>query len=97
LQIATNHSRQDGTLHYFELQQRKADEATQLRIARRGPIAYLIARRSITDAPEIIGRLNVGEADITPSSLSTLIHTGGEGRETIVQLKSLKIHAEQFK
>lgn len=85
-----------GGLRYNELKQLKADRVTQLRIARRGPVAYLIARKSPDDESEIIGRIEVGKAEVTPNSLRSLVHTGGAGQETIVRLKSMQIHAEQI-
>lgn len=97
LDVAVSIIRQDNSAQYFKLQQRVTDNATQLRIARRGPIAYLIAKRSNEDDPQIVGRLKVGESDVSRSSVRTLVHTGGEGRETIVRFKSLKLFATGFK
>ena len=69
LEIRITTSGHDGVLRYNELKHLKADRVTQLRIARRGPIAYLIARRSDTDKAEIVGRIEVGTADVSPDSL----------------------------
>jgi hypothetical protein len=97
LEIQMSTPGRNGGARYDELKHQRADEVTQLRIARRGPFAYLIARRSAEDEPKIFGRIKVGEADVPLDSLLVGVHTGGSGQETIVRFKSLTIHAEEFK
>jgi len=95
-EIRLTTSARNGGLRYDELKHLKADRVTQLRIARRGPVAYLIARRAETDEPQIVGRIAVGTADVSPDSLRALVHTGGAGQETAVRFISMQIHAEQI-
>jgi len=97
LEIQMNTSGRDRALRYDEMKHLKADEVTQLRIARRGRVACLIARRSPGDEPEILGQIEVGNADVPIGALFAGVHTGRAGQVTIVRLKSLKIHAEKFK
>lgn len=97
LEIQMNVPGRNGGARYEELKHQQADEVAQLRLARRGSIAYLIARRSAESEPEVFGRIEVGTAEIPRDSLAIGIHTGGSGQETMVRLKSMKIHAEQFK
>ena len=84
-------------IRYDELKHQPADEVTQLRLARRGSTAYLIARRSPGDKPEIFGTIEVGTADVPVNALTIGVHTGGADQETIARFKSIKIHAEEFK
>jgi hypothetical protein len=96
LEIRVTTAARDGGLRYDELKRLKADRVTQLRIARRGSFAYLIARRAPASEPEILGRIDVKTADVTPDSLRTLVHTGGTGQETVVRFKSMQIHADEI-
>lgn len=97
LEIQMNTPGRNGGARYEELKHQPADDVTQLRLARRGPFAYLIARRSEQAAQEIFGRVVVGTADVPLDSLGAAVHTGGSGQETIVRFKALQIHAAQFK
>lgn len=92
-----NTAGRDRGFRYDELKHLKTDRVTQLRLARRGAVAYLIARQSPEDEPVIFGRIDVGEADVPLGSFGAAVHTGGSGQETIVRFKSLTIHAAQFK
>ena len=88
--------RPDGQLEYREIFTAAAKQAVQLRIARRGSIAYALYREHHNAPVRILGRVEVGTDPVPAGTLRTLVHTGGSNRETIVRFRSLSIYAEQF-
>jgi hypothetical protein len=97
LEIQLNTQGRDRGIRYEELKHQQTDDVSQFRIARRGHTAYLIYRGAKDTPPQIYGRVDVGEGNISPNSLRTLVHTADPDRETIVRFKSITIHAEEFK
>ena len=63
-------------------------------MARRNGIAYFIIQSADDSEPTMLGRLEVGNFPIQLGYLRIMVHTSGEGHETIVLLKQMTIHAE---
>ena len=96
LQIQRNTYHQNGEVRYEKLKFQHEGNASELRLARRDGVVYVIFRKSRDSEEQIFGAVELGEADVLPRTLEALVHTGGEGRETIVRFKSMPIHAERF-
>jgi hypothetical protein len=96
LEIQRNTLHRNGEVRWEKLKFQRLDDVSELRLARRKGIVYVIFRKSRDSEEQIFGKLELGEADLPPWNLEALVHTGGEGRETIVRFKSMQIHAERF-
>ncbi|MFT5327112.1 MAG: hypothetical protein ACI8P0_005000 [Planctomycetaceae bacterium] len=67
-----------------------------LRVARYGTKMYFLTQRD-TDSPELlVAASEVSDETVSGRAANFIVHSGGEGRETQVLLKSLKIRAEKF-
>ncbi|WP_372716509.1 DUF1583 domain-containing protein [Novipirellula sp.] len=86
-----------GEFDYKELATIPLKNANQLRIARRKGIAYFLVQDVNDLQPTMLGRLDVGETPIQLGDLRIMLHTSGEGHETIVLLKKLTLHADKIK
>jgi hypothetical protein len=73
-----------------------ATEISVLRVARFGTTMYFLARRDMDSPENLIGMAQVSDEPISGRAMNFLVHSGGEGRETHVLLKSLKIRANKF-
>ncbi len=85
-----------GGFAFQELQSKQSANAALLRVCRRGESAYFIFQEAPDKPPEILGSVKVGRTPIPKGFLRILVHTGGANRSTIVQLKSLTLHAERI-
>ena len=88
--------RRGGDFDYQELVSRRAENATLLRLARRGEIVYQIFQSEDQATPEVLGAMKIGTEPVSSGYLRALIHTGGANRKTIVRFKSLQLHAEKL-
>ncbi len=68
--------------------------ASSLRMARIGDSLTVLVRGSEQDSELILGRIPITDADV--SSAKVLLHTGGDGRQSQMLLKSLHIHAQEY-
>lgn len=71
-------------------------EISVLRIARYGTSMYFLARRDMSSSEHLIGIAQVSDEPVSGRAMNFMVHSGGEGRETHVLLKSLKIRANKF-
>lgn len=86
-------ARRGGDFDYQELVSRRAENATLLRLARRGDIVYQIFQSEDEATPEVLGAMKIGTEPVSSGYLRALIHTGGANRKTIIRFKSLQLHA----
>ncbi|NQV23256.1 MAG: DUF1583 domain-containing protein [Rhodopirellula sp.] len=87
--------KQDGGYSYKVVGGIAASEITVLRFARYGTTMYFLARRDIDSPEQLIATKQVSDEPISGRTLNFMVHSGGEGRETHVLLKSLKVRAEK--
>jgi hypothetical protein len=73
-----------------------AAEISVLRVARYGKTMYFLARRDMKSPQHLIGTAQVSDEPVYGRAANFIVHSGGEGRETHVVLKSLKIRATRF-
>jgi hypothetical protein len=88
--------RRGGDFDYQELVSRRSENATLLRLARRGDIVYQIFQSEDQATPEVLGAMKIGTEPVLSGYLRALIHTGGANRKTIIRFKSLQLHAERM-
>lgn len=88
--------RRGGDFDYQELVSRRAENATLLRLARRGDVVYQIFQSEDQATPELLGAMKIGDGPVSSGYLRALIHTGGANRKTIVRFKSLQLQAEKL-
>ena len=86
----------DGQFAYEEFSSRHAETVSQLRIARRDGIVYMIFKESDDKPAVMMSRAEVGNQPIPGTFLRAMVHTGGDNRKTIVRFESLEIHAEKI-
>jgi hypothetical protein len=88
--------RRGGDFDYQELVSRRAENATLLRLARRGDVVYQIFQSEDQATPEVLGAMKIGSGPVSSGYLRALIHTGGANRKTIIRFKSLQLQAEKL-
>lgn len=88
--------RRGGDFDYQELVSRRAENATMLRLARRGDVVYQIFQSEDQATPEVLGAMKIGSGPVSSGYLRALIHTGGANRKTIIRFKSLQLQAEKL-
>ncbi len=81
---------------YQELSSIPFERVHQLRIVRRGEIAYFIFQEAADRQPVLLGLLEVARHPIRLGDLRTIVHTGGPNRETVVLYKSASIAADRL-
>jgi len=86
----------DGEFQYVEVGTLPAASIHQLRIARRGPLAYCIFQQTPQQSPQLLGRLEVGTDPVPLEQLRAIAHTGGTGRQTQVLFRRLDVAADQI-
>ena len=85
----------DGQFDYQELVRIPIDAASQLRLARRGGMAYFLLTEPGASNSRLLGRLELGTLPINPGFLRIIVHTAGEGKESSVLLKKMTLQAQQ--
>lgn len=95
-EIQLRQSNGNGGYTYTEVARIPIESASRLRLARNGDLAYFILQRDPESKPMMMGRLELAPLPIVPGALRILVHTSGEGHETIVLLKKLTLQAEQI-
>lgn len=88
--------RRGGDFDYQELVSRKSENATLLRLARRGDVVYQIFQSEDQPQAVVLGAMKIGTEPVSSGYLRALIHTGGANRKTIIRFKSLQLHAEKL-
>ena len=88
--------RRDKTFDYQELVSQPSDDATLLRLARRGDVIYQIFQNSQQKLPVVLGAVQIGREPVLPGDLRMLIHTGGDKRMTSVRFRTLSVWAEKL-
>jgi len=86
----------DGGHNYRAVGNIGTEEISVLRIARYGTSMYFLARRDMTSPEHLIATAKVSDEPVSGRAMDFMVHSGGEGRETQVLLKSLKIRANKF-
>lgn len=86
----------DGGHNYRGVGNIGTEEISVLRIARYGTSMYFLARRDMTSPEHLIATAKVSDEPVSGRAMDFMVHSGGEGRETQVLLKSLKIRANKF-
>ncbi|WP_166831231.1 DUF1583 domain-containing protein [Thalassoroseus pseudoceratinae] len=81
---------------YQELASVPFEQVHQLRIVRRGMIAYFLFQETVESQPVLLGLLEVPPHPVKLGNLRTIVHTGGADRETVVLLKSATIAADRL-
>jgi hypothetical protein len=92
--LQQNTSRRNGSHRYEKLKIQPVKNVTHLRFARRGDVLYFLYRAAGARKDEILGYTPGGDNDLPPTSILTMGHTGGAGKETIVKVKSMDVRAE---
>ena len=88
--------RRDKTFDYQKQVSQPSDDATLLRLARRGDVIYQIFQNSTQKIPVVLGALQIGREPVLPGDLRMLIHTGGDKRMTSVRFRTLSVWAEKL-
>lgn len=73
-----------------------ASEITILRIARYGTTMYFFTQKDAGSPEQLVSVGEVSDETVGSRAANFMVHSGGEGRETSVLLKSLKIRATSF-
>ncbi len=69
---------------------------THLRFARRKDVLYILYRSEGDAKDRILGHIPARTDDVPPGYFLTMGRTGGEGKETIIKLKSMDVRAEEL-
>lgn len=88
--------RRNGEFEYQELVSQPSENATLLRLARRGDVVYQIVQSTTQKSPVILGAVQLGREPVIPGDMRALIHTGGDNRLTSVRFRTLRIWAEKL-
>ena len=88
--------RSDGELEYQELVSQPSEDATLLRLSRRGDVVYQVFQNPTQKSPVILGAVWLGREPVAPGDLRALIHTGGENRTTSIRFITLDVWAEKL-
>ncbi|MCA9047471.1 MAG: DUF1583 domain-containing protein, partial [Planctomycetaceae bacterium] len=85
---------EQGEYYYRPIGHLGMPTVKRLRLARRGStVAFLAA--SENDGPDqVIARYEFNALPIPPRSIRFMLHTGGEGRESVVDWQTISVHAE---
>ncbi|WP_235908984.1 DUF1583 domain-containing protein [Roseiconus nitratireducens] len=95
-ELQIGHTPEGVPRKYEELASIPSPRAHTLRIARRGGTAYFLFQETADAAPRLLGQLEVAETPIAAGKLRAILHASGEGREVIVVIKKLTIHADEI-
>jgi hypothetical protein len=96
LVLQFNTYRQSGSWRYEKINIRPVKGVTRLRFARRKDVLYVLFRSEEDMQDRILGHLLATTDDVPPGNFLTMCRTGGEGKETIIKLKSMDVRAEGF-
>lgn len=86
----------NGQFDYHEVNRTQSDHIHELRLARRGDVAYFIFRDRPENQPIVLSRIRAGEGPIPDGFFRALVHTGGAGRKTVVRFRNLTVRSEQL-
>ena len=73
-----------------------ASDVAMLRIARYGTTMYFLTRRDAESPEQLVSMAEVSDETVSGRAANFMVHSDGEGRETHVLLKALKIRAAKF-
>ncbi len=88
--------RPDGGHNYRIVGTVAASEIAILRIARYGTTMYFFTQKDAGSPEQLVSVAEVSDETVASRAANFMVHSGGEGRETSVLLKSLKIQANKF-
>ncbi|MFG0331825.1 MAG: DUF1583 domain-containing protein [Maioricimonas sp. JB049] len=87
----------NGEFRYLELNRTESDQIHELRLARRGDVAWFMFRPRPESRPLILSRLRLGSDPVLEGFCRALVHTGGADRTTVVRFRKLSIRADHLR
>jgi hypothetical protein len=94
LVLQLNTYRQSGSWRYEKVNIQPVKSVTHLRFARRKDVLSILYRGEGDTKDRILCHLPARTDDVPPGYFLTMCHTGGEGKETIIKVKSMDVWAE---
>lgn len=88
--------RQTGGHNYRIVGTVPAHDIAILRVARYGTTMYFLTQRDANSPEQLVAVTEVSGETVAGRAANFMVHSGGEGRETHVLLRSLKFRAQKF-
>ena len=94
--LQQNTHRQNGSWRYEKIKIQPVKNVTHLRFARRKNVLYVLYRAEGDTKDRIFGHMPARTDEVPPGYFVTMCRTGGEGKETIINVNSMDVRADGF-